>query len=230
MIHKADDFTNHHDDTAKISIAVGTEVQIEIIEHHLRLKSELIGLEEGEFLILKLSHSDPCGLLRSDVIRDCNIIVRYMYHGAVYGFHTSIISQIHKPTRMLFVKYPATVEEHNVRTEPRFDCVIQAQGTSGDVTTELVITDMSAKGCRCIIMTEMTEHKAELQETINMDTTLDLSIPIPSSDETLSISGTIRNINKDDTEMIFGVQFDEMNATARAQFDKLIMMMTSISG
>ncbi|MBE9528071.1 MAG: flagellar brake protein [Proteobacteria bacterium] len=230
MIHSAEDFTNHHDERAQISIAVGTEVQIEIVEHHLRLKSELIGLEEGEFLILKLSHSDPGGLLRSDVIRDCNIIVRYMFHGAVYGFQTSVISQIHKPTRMLFVKYPMAVEEHNVRTEPRFDCVIQAQGTSGDVTTELVITDMSAKGCRCIIMTEMTEHKDELQESINMDTTLDLSIPIPSSDETLAVSGTIRNINKDDTEMIFGVQFDEMNATARGQFDKLMKIMTSISG
>ena len=73
-----------HQEAVHIPITVGTEVQVELIEMNCRLKSELIGLEEGEFLILKLAHCDPCGMLKSDKVSGCNILVRYMFSTALY--------------------------------------------------------------------------------------------------------------------------------------------------
>ncbi len=219
-----------HQDAVHLPITVGTEVQIELIKMNCRLKSELIGLEEGEFLILKLTHCDPCGMLSSDKVSGSIILVRYMFHGAIYGFKTKVLNMIYRPERMIFVEYPTKIEEHNVRTEQRYDCVMQAECTSGEMTTELIITDISVKGCRCIILTTLIENKGELLKQINMDATIDMKVPIPSSEEFFNVNGTIRNINRDETEIIFGISFNDIPPDEKSKFDRLINILASITG
>ena len=94
---------------------------------------------------------------------------------------------------------------------------MQAECTAGESTTELIITDISVKGCRCIILTTLIENQKELLKPINMEATVDLKIPIPSSNEFFKVNGVIRNINRDETEIIFGVKFNDIPSDEKVE-------------
>ncbi len=210
-------------------ISVGTELLIEIADLKLRLKSELIGIEDDEYLIVKLSHHDSGGGFKDKTIEQSPLVIRYVYKGSVYGFKATVLNIISKPAKLIFVSYPERIEECNVRTSPRYDCVLPAAATIGDASTELIITDISKNGCRCVIMTSMVKNKAKLYDTINMNSELELKVEFPGMEDKMILSGAVKNINKDEEEIMFGLSFAKMDAKAKVNFNKFIRLISSVA-
>lgn len=210
-------------------ISVGTELLIEIADLKLRLKSALIGIEDDEYLIVRLSHHDPRGGFEDEAIEKSPLIIRYVYKGSVYGFEARVLNIISKPAKLVFVSYPERIEEYNVRTSPRFDCVLPAEATIGDTSAGLVITDISNNGCRCVIMTSMIEDKTKLYDTINMNSELNLKVEFPGMHEKLEFSGVVKNINKDEDEIMFGLSFENMDEDTKVNFDKFLKLISAVA-
>jgi hypothetical protein len=210
-------------------ISVGAELLIEIADLKLRLKSELIGIEDDEFLIVKLAHHDPGGGFEDKAIEKSPVIIRYAYKGSVYGFEARVLNIISKPARLAFISYPERIEEYNVRTSQRYDCVLPAEATLGDASADLVITDIGNDGCRCVIMTSMVKDKEKLYDTLNMNSRLDLKVEFPGMAEELKLSGVVKNINKDADEILFGLSFEKMNHKAKVNFDKFIRLISAVA-
>lgn len=212
-----------------LPISVGTELLVEIANLKLRLKSELIGIEDEEYLLIKLAHHDPDGGFDDDAITKSPIIIKYAYRGSVYGFKTSILNIVSVPARLAFVSYPKQIEEHNIRTSSRFDCVLPAEGIFDGTSTELIITDISVNGCRCVILTSLVIHKKKLYEVLNMDSTIELELQFPGMKEKLRLPGTIKNINKDSEEIMCGVKFEKIPKKTEKNLERFIKMLESIS-
>ena len=212
-----------------LPISVGTELLIDVADLKLRLKSELVGIEDDEYLIVKLSHHDPEGGFNDDTVKKSPIIIKYAYRGSVYGFKTRVLNIVSNPVRLAFVSYPKQIEEHNVRASSRFDCVLPAEGIFEGTSTELIITDISANGCRCVIITSLVMNQKKLYEVLNMDSSIELELQFPGMKEQLRLSGVIKNINKDAEEIMCGIMFEKMPKKTKTNLEKFIKMLSTVS-
>ena len=219
----------HLEPHSYLPISVGTELLIDITDLKLRLKSELIGIEDEEYLIIKLSHHDPKGGFNDDTITKSPIIIKYAYKGSVYGFKAKVLNIVSTPAHLAFVSYPKKIEEHNVRTSSRFDCVLPAEGIFDGTSAELIITDISVNGCRCVIITSLVIHKKKLYEVLNMDSTMELDLQLPGMKDKLRLSGVIKNINKDAEEIMFGVKFEKIAKKTSTNLERFIKMLSTVS-
>lgn len=211
-----------------LPISFGTELQIELLDINLRIKSELIGLESKRYIIMKISDNDLSGIFRNAAVKKNSLVVRYLYNGSVYGFKTSALAFISAPARLLFAGYPESIEEFNVRIEERYNCILPAKASLGGGSVDLVIVDICRGGCRAVIKTSAADNKESLDRSINMDMTLDLAVFLPGVAGEFGIKGAIRSINKDSSKISFGLKFEAMEPKAREGLDRYISLISAI--
>jgi hypothetical protein len=86
-------------------------------------KCLLLGTRRPDFLIIELPNygNAPIGMLTGD---QCSI--RFLSHGIIYGFQTSVAQVYHDPFSMMFVDYPKQFEEICVRRVQRLECHLPA--------------------------------------------------------------------------------------------------------
>lgn len=211
-----------------LPITLGTELLVEIVSLKLRTKSVLVGMEHSGYLIMKLSSQDFEAGLSGEKIRESPLVVRYLFRGSVYGFKTQLLRMIAEPARLAFVSYPTKIEEFNVRNTPRYECILPAETRVGADPVELVIVDISHRGCRCAVKASTVPDREALYSFVDIDREVSLLIHLPGADERLSVKGKIRNINKDRDRVIFGVLFDDMESEADETLNRFISLIADI--
>ncbi|MBI5587634.1 MAG: PilZ domain-containing protein [Deltaproteobacteria bacterium] len=211
-----------------LPITLGTELLLEIVNLKLRTKSVLIGMENSSYLIMKLSSQDFEAGLADEKVSESPLIVRYLFRGSVYGFKTRLLKIIAEPSRLAFLSYPTKIEEFNVRHNPRYECILPAETLFGGEQVELVIVDISLKGCRCVVKTASISNRDLLYSSIDIDREMALRINLPGVEEKLGVKGKIRNINKDNDRVIFGVLFDELAGEAENMLNRFISLISDI--
>ena len=132
----------------RLFIELGTHLQIEIKGIQLSLKSELIGMEVGKFLIVKMHQIDKT---ITGQLEKSEIIVTYLRKDAILGFQSSVISIISIPGDLVFIEYPESIENHNMRAHQRVECFLPAKFDIGHNIVEGAIIDISNEGCCCKI-------------------------------------------------------------------------------
>lgn len=211
-----------------LPINVGTELLVEFVNLNLRVKTTLVGFESGGYLIIRISSQDLVNC-RSDIIRDCNLIVRYLYRGSVYGFKTSILNMVSNPARLLFLSYPTRIEGYNVRSNPRYECILPAAIKMGETSAEMVIVDISRDGCRCVVKTSAVADPEELYKFIDVNKGVQVLLQLPGIEDRIDLSGDIRNLNKDSDRIVFGLMFDSLRQDVKARLEGFISLISEIS-
>ncbi len=118
----------YHLDTGKrISIELGTQLEIEIEGVPTRFKSSLVGIEHDEYLIIKEPEAALYEILRNKLFRGNQIVVRYLCKGTLFGFRSQLVQATSTPIRLLFVEYPKTIEVYDLRSHERIDCFFPAK-------------------------------------------------------------------------------------------------------
>lgn len=198
----------------RVTIEVGTSVYLEIEGIATPIKSVLIGMQPGEYLIVK---SPPSAVLSHD-LRDFKgrmVVVRYLAHGTVFGFQTSLLSSIIDPVRLMFLICPRIIQEYNLRAAQRLDCHLPCHVMLRGDEIEGVIQDTSLTGCRVSIRAAKLNKQAE--SSIVRDTAVQLRFHLPGEASPLTLAGKIRNIEHDSAHVTFGMAFDELAADAKNQ-------------
>lgn len=211
-----------------LQVAVGTPLLMEIPGLQMRVKCELVGIASTEFLMLRLNHSDLAGTFRSDAVKDCPVILRFIYNGTVYGFETMVVNAVSSPARVLFVDYPEEIEQHNTRVTPRYDCLLPARTCIGNDGVESIVVDISLHGCRCSLKTVDAESAEGLDGMLNLDAEVGMKIKLPGVAEELTLTGVVRNISKDSEKTNFGVKFKEMDPEVKSRFEGFLSMIESL--
>jgi hypothetical protein len=111
-------------------------------------QTQIVGLEESRWLILKHSFSDSW-LHR---LRPKDLIWGRYFKGAAIRFMTKVINTIENPIPLIFLEYPSVVEESNRRGSERkktfIDCqVCDPRPHHSRHSWEGYILDISKSGC-----------------------------------------------------------------------------------
>ena len=188
----------------RISIEIGTRLQIRIDGVDINYTSTLIGMETGKYLIID-APVNMLTLARHKLFQGSKILVRYLHKGSVFGFKSELIEDIYTPLKLLFLEYPEIIEVHNLRSGQRIDCVLPVRIKINDEERNGIISDINKEGCRCVA--KKTEEDKELS-SVQIDEQVTLMCQFPRVEGERTIIGKVRNIRRDKKQMILGIIFN----------------------
>lgn len=211
------------DSHLELPITLGTELLIELVAMKQRIKSSLVGMEAGKYLIVRLSQNDLIGSFRSEQVKTSPMIIRYLHRGTVYGFKASITNIVSEPAKLFFVTYPAKLDEFAVRNDSRHECILPALTMMGNDFVDMVILDISPQGCLCMIKTNGQKSET-VYGGVQVNKTINIQVQFPGAEGKFGLPGKIRNVSKDVDRVLIGVQFDEMPPEVRAKLDGFLSL------
>ncbi len=186
---------------------VGTTLKIQIEGVKSRMTSELIGIETGEYLVIKMPSVQFMGNLSTLLYKGNSIIIRYLHKGTIFGFKSHISHYITTPAKLIFIEYPKRIESHDLRAHKRLDCYLPANVKIMDNTIPGTITDVSKEGCHLIIEQVKVENSLILQ----VGNEIGVSFQLPGVAAKLTVTGKQKNIKKDSDSINIGIGFDNMD-------------------
>lgn len=206
-------------------LAIGSEVLIEIETLKLRIKCALVGLETNRYIIIRLSERDLVGNFRSEHIKSGQMIVRYLYQGAVYGFRAELLNVVATPAKIFFLSYPTKIEEYVMVSRNRFECVLPAGTMLDNEIVDMVIIDISEEGCQCVI--KAGAGKNSVYEHMQVNKVLDIRVQFPGKDGTYRLPGRVRNLSKGEGKITLGVKFEGLAPAASERIKEFIALVSS---
>ncbi|THB63451.1 MAG: flagellar brake protein [Desulfovibrio sp.] len=184
---------------------------------NVRFRSRYLGMKAGEFLIMQMPGVPS---IREKLVSHCNLVVRFMSSGTVFGFESSVQATTMRPSPMMFIAFPDTIESLNLRQAERVDTFINAEGTIGEQIVRGAILDISAGGCRYTIDRSTGTRWPDTEP----GTQILLSFTLPSTEIHLHVNGEIINAKKDIDTIILGVKFilDEYHEDVKQQITDFV--------
>jgi c-di-GMP-binding flagellar brake protein YcgR len=189
----------------RIAIELGTQLQIKIGGVDFNFKCSLIGIKPDKFLIINAP--SPYGSIEHKLFRGNKIIVRYLYKGTVFGFQSELVEDIYAPLKLLFVKYPEIIEEHNLRSQERIDCFLPTKIKIKNEERNGVILNITEVGCFCVFKGAV---KGKESLSVQIDEQVTLRCQFPEIGDEQVFSGKIKNITGDKKQMTLGILFHEI--------------------
>ena len=186
---------------------IGTTLKIQLEGSQSRLTSELIGVDEGKYLIINMPPIQSMGNAASSIYKGGNIVVRYVHKGTVFGFKSRITHFITTPVKLIFIEYPKKIENQNLRAHKRIECYLPANAKIADNTVEGTATDLSKEGC---LFTAKRVNIEESTDQLQIDNEIGVSFQLPGVEEKLNITGKQKNIKKDKDNVHIGILFSDM--------------------
>ncbi len=198
---KIEDF--HFNTGRRISIELGTQLQFEIDGVDFNLKSTLIGIEPDKYLIINAPITSPYDI-KHKYFRGNKIIVRYLYKGTVFGFQSEFVEDIYTPLKLLFVKYPEIIEEHNLRSRERINCFLPIKIKIKSEEKDGVIIDINKGGCCCVFKRAVKDKELL---SVQIDEQITLRCQFPQIEDEQVVLGKVKSIRRDKKQMTLGIMF-----------------------
>lgn len=198
---------------------VGTIFRIKIKGAKRRLTSELIGIEEGEYLIIKMPPLHSMDNIANLLYNGTDITVKYVHKGTVFGFQSCILDLIYKPFKLVFIEYPKKIESYDFRGHKRVRCFLPANVKIAEHIIQGCITDIGKAGCLFDIETPKLEKSINLLE---LDNKISVGFLLPGIEKELTVTAKQRSIKKDNKNASIGIEFVKMDSEVQAKlFDFL---------
>ncbi len=186
--------------TQNFDLDIGIQIQLKVEGIAYPLQSYVVGMEHSDYLIIKAPKSFTS--IKFKLVPGAEIIVRYLYHGTVYGFQTKLIEIIQSPFRLLFLQYPKIIEHHELRHHRRVESYLPAKMQINDhPELSSTIIDVSENGCRCLIKTNQDTP------SIHIDDQASILCQFPGIDGSHLVVGSVKNISRSRRELYLGIEF-----------------------
>ncbi len=186
---------------------IGTTLKIQIEGTKTRMTSELVGIETGEYLLIKMPSTQLMGNLSTLLYKGNSIVIRYLHKGTIFGFKSHISHYITTPAKLIFIEYPKRIESHDLRGHKRLDCYLPANVKIMGNTIAGTITDISKEGCHLIIEQVQVENSLILQ----VGNEIGISFQLPGVAKKLAVTGKQKNVKKDRDSISIGIEFNSMD-------------------
>ncbi len=187
---------------------VGTTLNIQIEGSQRRLTSEVLGVEEGKYLIIRMPPLQSLGNVIKLVYEGTGIIIRYIHRGTMFGFKSRIKHVMIEPVKLIFIDYPKKIENQNLRAHKRIYCYLPANVKVADNTIGATIADISRGGCQVTVEKLKIENSSGL---FQVDNEIGVGFQLPGVEETITITGKQKYIKKDKVNINIGIEFNNMD-------------------
>jgi len=203
-------------------VDLNTALQIQVQGYPNRLKSYLVGKEEGQYLIIKApTMQNP----EDFFTKDQELVIRYVYQGRVFGFKSPIMLCIRNSINLIFVKFPKIIEDHNLRTHKRFECSLLARlevltrHQNRQLRFQGSIGDLSKGGCKATISLKELEW---VKEPLKIQSDVNIFLSLPGIEDELIMQGVVRSMSQDSNALSLGIQFVDLSGKVQTQIEKFI--------
>ena len=187
----------------RINIDLGNQMLLQFSEGGDRVKTILVGMESPDYVILRTPQLIQ---FQRFLERGKTVTVRYTHSGAVYGFRTAVLGAVSHPLRLLFLMYPKTIENINLRKAHRVDCFFPSDIRLGEKTLSGAIVDLSVGGCKFV-----GKHNGNGSAvTPPVDGEITMATRLMGNDELQRIAGKVRNLKMEEGKIILGIQFVDL--------------------
>lgn len=204
--------SNADDKGVRIFIELGTHLQLDIEGTNISLTSEMIGMEVGKYLIIKVYQMNND---QREELRNNTITAKYLHKNSVLGFKSNIISIISEPENIIFLKYPKNIKNFNVRTNERAPCFLPIQLEIEYNVVEGAIIDINTSGCCCLI-----KHFKILNEQALEKVTIHLQNS--KLEREYSLLGNVRSIRKKKDELNIGIMFIKIDSNTQKAIQAIV--------
>jgi hypothetical protein len=162
--------------------------------------STLVGMRRGEYLICTGQQVNGIAAILKAKDRT---IIRYLYHGTVYGFRSTLLGMLDDPVHLFLLSYPATVETVNLRAHQRISCLIPATADLRGSTIHGAVTDLSVDGCRFVFSVPAGgDFSFDPQEEAS------LSVQIPGLNVPKTVGLLVKNATRQGDKVMLGGLFN----------------------
>lgn len=190
---------------AALGITLGTMMLIEPQGLGDRFKTEFLGMARGQYIIARLPRIPG---VNEHLYIEKRVTVRYVFQGHVYGFESEVLWTQAAPFRLLFLRYPQTVEILNLRKCQRVDCYLPVKigvGEEGGQYSEYegMILNLSCGGCQVV-----ADSPGQALPPLVVDSSVSLEFRMVGTDKATRVVGRAKNINVNKNRMYLGVMFD----------------------
>ncbi len=110
----------------RLAIELGINIKLNIQGLGQNLSSKFIGLESPQYIIVKIPAAVSHSTIVQTLVPNTRVVVRYVYNGTVFGFNTHILQAFFVPMYVLFLAYPKSITEQNIREHQRIACIFPA--------------------------------------------------------------------------------------------------------
>jgi c-di-GMP-binding flagellar brake protein YcgR len=183
-----------------LRIDLGCPLFLQCLGLNERVKSELVGLYPGLYLIVSTPGGKGSGGIPEETK---DVIVRYIFRGEVMGFKSSIIERIERPFRLIFLSYPKAVESLNLRRSSRVPCNLPARIAFEGKELDGILTDISTGGCRFTSRAGAGKDQAGLA----LGAQVSLAFYLPGSEGKTIIGCLVKSTNASNERIELGLQF-----------------------
>ncbi|MDR4498605.1 MAG: flagellar brake protein [Candidatus Scalindua sp.] len=191
---------------------IGTLLGIQVKGVGAQLTTELVGMEEGKYLILKMPPLSELGLTASILYRGNESTVKYRHKGTVFGFSSHILGVTTDPVQLIFLDYPTKFENFGLRRNERVACNLPAQVKVSGNLIEGAITDISNSGCHFVAKTSKIAYCIKSVEKNELVTIFKL----PGVKKELTIPSIQKNISINESDTGIGIEFITMDIDTKA--------------
>lgn len=198
---------------------VGTKLEIQFKGGGTQLTSELTGVEDDKYLMIKWPTVDP-KVDASNLIRKGNtVFVKYLHEGVEFSFQSHILEVISNPAKLIFIKYPENTEVNVLREHRRIDCYLPASVRIADNKIKGAIANISKIGVLFVAEIPADDNTINQLETSNE---IGLTFQLPGVQRELTMTAKLRNITKDKDKVRIGIVYGKMDVEIQTKlFDFL---------
>ncbi len=198
----------------QIGFETGKRVSLQAEPSGARVKTCLVGMEPGGFLLFKVL--DPLQLRLFQ--KGMPVTARYIHAGEACGFKETIIEIFQNPYPLIFLPYPAQIEKFNLRREKRADCILPATIVVREKGCRCLVIDLSFNGCR-INIRDSERDKLPLVLTDEM---ISITSHLSGSDELVLLKGQVKNLSKNDHGTLIGMQFGALSEQSASSLRRYV--------
>ncbi|MGR3220766.1 MAG: flagellar brake domain-containing protein [Candidatus Anammoxibacter sp.] len=191
----------------RLAIEIGTGMQLQIIGVGTRFKSSLVGMGAGQYLIAKMpmivdeNFEQKC-MKNIGVAVDCN----YVYKGSVFGFQSNLLDIILEPAKLIVIRYPINISEHNRRNTERISCILPGKIKLGTNALNVTVLDISVTGSLVSIAVD-TKEKKDLMAMFTKTGMFEFELLLPGEPKAFLIPSICKECKNSGSVEEVGLQF-----------------------
>ncbi len=193
---------------------VGTKLEIQFKGGGTQLTSELTGVEDDKYLMIKWPTVDPKVDAANLICKGNTVFVKYLHEGIEFSFQSHILEVISNPAKLIFIKYPENTEVNVLREHRRIDCYLPASVRIADNKIKGAITNISRIGV--LFVAEMPAYDNTINQ-LETGNEIGLTFQLPGVQRELSMIAKLRNITKDKDKVRIGIEYGKMDVEVQTK-------------
>jgi hypothetical protein len=186
-----------------LDFRIGEKVLVDVEGTGKRFWTEAYGRIREEFILLR----HPMNVSFKDVLnKDQPITARYMdSEGSIFGFKSTVVGAMSKPSPILVITHPFTIETVNLRRHDRVQCFLP--GTLFHEGAEMAgyIVNISAGGAKYV-----WPMQDEIAPEFPKDAEAFCQFSMPGADGALYARSIIKGTTLDGSKCIIGLKFEDL--------------------